>query len=125
MMFRYGLIGFAAAIIVAASLVPDDALARRGGGGGGYRGGGGARVAHVGGVGRVGVAGRGYGYHPAARVAVRNGAYGSGGRRGVAYGVGAAAVGAAAAGAYGYYNNGYDNNSCYTNQYGQWICPQY
>jgi hypothetical protein len=47
------------------------------------------------------------------------------GWRGAAYG--AAAVGAAAAGAYGaydYYNN-YNNynNGCYTDSYGQYICP--
>jgi hypothetical protein len=73
--------------------------------------------------GRVGVAGRGYGYRPipgrpVARAAVRGGAY-----RGAAYGaaaVGAAAAGAAAYGAYGgYYNNG----GCYRDGYGSWVCP--
>ena len=61
------------------------------------------------------VAGRGYGYHPVARTAVRRGVY-----RGAAYG---AAAGAAAAGAYGYYNGGY-NNGCYQNSYGAWVCPR-
>ena len=41
-------------------------------------------------------------------------------RLGYGYGVGAAAVGAAAAyGAYGYYNN----NNCFYDSYGQWVCP--
>lgn len=134
-MLRYALIVLAAFVLVCASLVPDDAQARRGGGGG-YRGGGfhggGARVTHVRGAtvqpGRIGVAGRGYGYRPipgrpVARAAVRRGAYRTayrGAWRGAAYG--AVALGAAAAGAayYGGYNN---NNGCYRNSYGYWICP--
>jgi hypothetical protein len=134
-MVRYGMVGFAVAVLLGASLFPDDAFARRGGGG--YRGGGGfhgggARVAHVRGgavhAGRVGVAGRGYGYRPipgrpVARAAVRRGAYRTayrGAYRGAAYG--AAAVGAAAAGA-AYYNGYY--NRCYYDAYVQWICPPY
>jgi hypothetical protein len=136
-MLRYAFIILAAAVFVCAALVPDEALARRGGGGfrgggGGFRGGGGFHAAGVRGgavhAGRVGVAGRGYGYRPipgrpVARTAVRRGVYRSAAYRGVYRGAayGAAAVGAAA-GAYGYYNN-YYNNGCYRDSYGNVVCP--
>jgi hypothetical protein len=115
-MVRYGLIGFVAGIVVAASLVPGDAFAvGRGGGGrgaagfhGGARMAGGPRPSHpIAGrpgrpvAGRPGYPGRGYAY------------------RGAAYG---AAAGAAAAGLYGSYNN-YNNNGCYQDANGRWICP--
>jgi hypothetical protein len=51
------------------------------------------------------------GRHPYARTAARRGVY-----RGAAYG--AAAVGAAAVGAYGY-----NNNRCYYDSYGSYVCP--
>ncbi len=107
-MLRHVMIGLAAATLVGGLLIPDEGLARAGRAGG-------ARVGAVGGA-RVG----------GARVAGGRVAYGrygryTGYRRGVGWGVGAAAVGAAAAGAY--YNNGYYNNSCYRDQYGQLICP--
>ena len=142
-MFRFALIALAGFILIAASLVPDDAFARRGGGvrGGGFHGGGvraggfhggGARVGAVHG-GRYAAAGRyrvaggvrpshpiagrpGYrpGYRPRYPVAGRPGY----GWRGAAWG---AAAGAAALGAYGaYYGN---NNGCYQDTYGRWVCP--
>ncbi|WP_036047288.1 hypothetical protein [Bradyrhizobium sp. Tv2a-2] len=144
-MQRYVLVVLAVLVLVCASLIPDDAFARGGGrGGGGFRGGGfhgggmraggyhgGARFAggYRGGVGGgryAAVGGRGYGYRPAARAAVRGGAYryaGAGYRYGAWRGaaVGAAAVGAAAAGAYGAY--GYYNNQCYRDTYGNLVCP--
>jgi hypothetical protein len=107
-MFRYALTALAAIVLVCATLGPDDALAR-GGRGGRFHGGG----AHRGGAVHAGhyhgVAG-----HPVARTAARRGVY-----RGAAYG--AAAVGAAAAGA-AYYGR-YNNNGCYQDSYGSWVCP--
>ena len=107
-MFRYALTALAAIVLVCATLGPDDALARGGGRGGGFHGGG----AHRGGAVHAGhyhgVAG-----HPVARTAARRGVY-----RGAAYG--AATVGAAAAGAY--YGR-YNNNGCYQDSYGSWVCP--
>jgi len=105
-MLRHVMIGLAAATLVGALLVPDEGLARAGRGGG-------ARVA---------AGGRAHVSHPIARTGVGYGRYAGYGRRGVGWGVGAAAVGAAAAGAY-YYGNGYYNNGCYRDSYGQLICP--
>jgi hypothetical protein len=86
-------------------------------GGGGRHYAGGPRPSHpiAGRPGRPGypVAGR-----PGRPVAGYPGGYPRYGYRGAAYG--AAAVGAAAAGAYGYYNN---NNGCYQDTYGNWVCP--
>jgi hypothetical protein len=99
---------------VGASLIPDNADAR-GRAGGARVGAGGARVgayrgAHV--------------SRPIARPGVGYGRYAGYGRygyrRGVGWGVGAAAVGAAAVGA-GYYSN--SNNGCYYDSYGQLLCP--
>jgi hypothetical protein len=119
-MLRYITIALAAVTLVGASLIPDDASAR-GGRGGGARvsAGGGARISagHVN-AGRVSA-----GRVNAGRVtAYRGGRYAGGNyyRRGVGWGVGAAAVGAAAVGA-GYYSN--SGNGCYYDSYGQWVCP--
>jgi hypothetical protein len=127
-MFRYALAGLAAIVLVATSLIPDDAFARRGGGmrAGGFHGGG-ARAAHFrGGAVHAGryahvsrpIAGRPVARAAAARGVYRNAAY-RGAWRGAAYG--AATVGAAAAGAYGY--NYYNNNGCYRDTSGNWVCP--
>src|SRR5436305_9979941 len=132
-MFRYALIGLAAAALVGATLVPDDALARAGrGGGGGYRGGGGFHgggahyrggAVHAGRYGgRAHVANRMV-RHPYARTAARAGVYRGAAYRGGAYrgyrGYGAAAVGAAALGAAAYGSYGY-NNRCHYDAYGSW-----
>jgi len=136
-MVRYGLIGFAAVTVLAASLVTGDAFARggRGGGGGGFRGGGGFSAGGMraggfngGGMRMAGgarpshpIAGRPGGRpgYPGRPIAGRPG-YGYGnGWRGAAWG---AAAGAAATGLYGYYNN-YNNNGCYYDTGGNWVCP--
>jgi hypothetical protein len=125
-MFRYALVGLAAAILVGASLVPDDAYARRGGGGG-FRGGGGFHAGGMRGVhaGRYAHVSRPIARAPVARAAAARGVYRGAAyrgayayRRGAAYG--AAALGAAAAGAYGY---NYYNNNCYRDAYGYVRCP--
>jgi hypothetical protein len=59
------------------------------------------------------VAGRGYGYHPVARTAVR--------RACIAAPL-TARPGRAAAGAYGYYCG---NSGCYQNSYGAWVARAY
>jgi len=117
-MVRYALIVLAVLGLACVTLAPDEALARRGGGGGAYRGGavqvrGSAHAGHYRGAGRAHVSNP-IVRHPVARTAARRGVY-----RGAAYG--AAAVGAAAAGAA--YYNGYNNNGCYRDAYGNWICP--
>lgn len=120
---RYGLIGCAAVILVAASLAPGDAFARGGrGGGGGARAGGGAGMRMGGGTrpshpiaGRPGNPGRPIAGNPGRPVAGNPGY----GWRGAGYGV---AAGVAATGLYGYYNN-YNNNGCYTDPTGNWVCP--
>lgn len=139
-MLRYLLALIAAFVLLTATLIPDDADARGGRGGGGMRGGGfhGGGF-HGGGMhaGRIhGGGGRHYaggprpshpiagrpGYPVAGRpgrpIAGYPGGYPRYGYRGAAYG---AAVGAAAVGAYGYYNN--NNNGCYQDTYGNWVCP--
>jgi hypothetical protein len=115
------LIGLVAGIVVAASLTPGDAFALRGGGGrgaGGFHGGarmaGGPRPSHPI-AGRPGYPIAGRPGRPIAGYPGRGYAY-----RGAAYG---AAAGAAAAGLYGYYNNNYNNNGCYQDPSGRWICP--
>jgi hypothetical protein len=127
-MVRYRLIGLVAGIVVAASLVPGDAFAVGRGGGG--RGGGGFHGGARAGGGGMRMAG---GYRPSHPIAGRPGRpiAGRPGRpiagypgrgyayRGAAYG---AAAGAAAAGLYGYYNN-YNNNGCYQDPSGNWVCP--
>jgi hypothetical protein len=118
-MLRHVTIALAAVTLVGASLIPDDASARGGRGGGARVSAGGARIS-AGGV-RAGS----YRAHVSQPIA-RNGAVRAAGyrgnyyRRGVGWGVGAAAVGAAAVGA-GYYGN--SNNGCYYDAYGQWVCP--
>ena len=110
-MLRYVMTGLSIATLVGATVIPDEGLARGGRVGG----------AHVSGA-RVGVAGGRVAHvsRPIARPGVGYGRY-AGYRRGVGWGVGAAAVGAAAAGAY--YGSGYYDNNCYQDAYGQMICP--
>jgi hypothetical protein len=130
----FGSADFASA--VAMPIMPDSVnaaahssnvqLARfggRGGGRGGARGGGFAGRGGGGGhrsyAGRGSVAHRGYGVHGGGMR--YGGRYGYGGRYAGRYGWGAAAagaaVGAAAAGAY------HNNNGCYYDSYGRWVCP--
>jgi hypothetical protein len=143
-MLRYLLALIAAFVLLTATLIPDDAYARggRGGGGGGMRAGGFHGGGYRGGgmhAGRIHGGGRHYagGPRPSHPIAGRpgrpgypiagrpgrpiagypgGGYYPRYGYRGAAYG---AAVGAAAVGAYGYYNN----NGCYQDTYGNWVCP--
>ena len=98
-MLRHALVFLAAAVLVCAALVPDEALAFRGGRGGGFHGGG-ARVGHYRGggmhAGRYAHVSRPIAGHPAARTAMRQGAYRTAYRRGAYRGAayGAAAIGA-------------------------------
>ena len=133
-MLRSALVGLAAAILVGTAFIPDDAFAYRGGGargGGAYRGGGvayrGGGVAYRGGAYR-GAAYRGAAYRGAAYrgAAYRGGYYPYRGAAIGAAAVGAAAVGAAAYGAYGAYGPyGYNNNGCFQDTYGNWVCQRY
>lgn len=124
-MLRKILVSAAAVVLTLATIAPDEAFAFRGGGG---RGGGGAHRGggmHAGGAGH----GRHYAGRPGHPIAGRPGRPIAGrpgypgrpvaGYPGRGYGWGAAAAGAAALGAYGYYNN----NQCYYDQNGQWVCP--
>jgi hypothetical protein len=89
-------------------------------GGRGYRVAGGPRPSHpiAGRPIRPGYPGRPIAGRPGRPIA----GYPGYGWRGAAYGV---AAGAAAAGAYGLYNYYGNNNGCYYDTYGHWVCPQY
>jgi len=127
-MSRIALPALAALALVGASLIPDDAHARRGGGGaraGGFHGGGAVHAGRgyrVGGprpsypiAGRPGRPGYPIAGRPGYPVAGRPGYGYRYGYRGYGYGAAAVVGGAALYGSY--------YNSCYYDNYGQYICP--